>query len=104
MIQQSILATRAAAILDFIGGMRGTLHVTFEEEPIRPGSTSAATARGQAGGMQPTHELAAEVGQQERCDRCAQAGRVVSADMLSPVYHAKKRDEVQHLAQLCLAD
>jgi len=31
MIQQSILATRAAAILDFIGGMRGTLHVTFEE-------------------------------------------------------------------------
>ena len=31
MIQQSILATRAAAILDFIGGMRGTLHLTFEE-------------------------------------------------------------------------
>src|SRR5271156_5013211 len=31
MVQQSILATRAAAILDFIGGMRGTLHVTFEE-------------------------------------------------------------------------
>ncbi|HWE86324.1 MAG TPA: transposase [Terracidiphilus sp.] len=31
LIQQSILATRAAAILDFIGGMRGTLHVTFEE-------------------------------------------------------------------------
>jgi len=39
MIQQSILATRAAAILDFIGGMRGTLHVTFEEGTIRPGST-----------------------------------------------------------------
>src|SRR5271170_1537319 len=31
LIQQSILATRAAAILDFIGGMRGTLQVTFEE-------------------------------------------------------------------------
>ena len=31
MIQQSILATRAAAILDFIAGVRGTLHVTFEE-------------------------------------------------------------------------
>jgi hypothetical protein len=31
LIQQSILATRAAANLDFILGMRGTLHVTFEE-------------------------------------------------------------------------
>ncbi len=31
LIQQSILATRAAAILDFIGGIRGAVHVTFEE-------------------------------------------------------------------------
>ena len=31
LIQQSVLMTRAAAILDFIGGARGTLHVTFEE-------------------------------------------------------------------------
>jgi transposase len=31
LIQQSVLMTRAAAILDFIGGVRGTLHVTFEE-------------------------------------------------------------------------
>jgi len=28
---QSVLATRAGAVLDFIHGMRGTLHVTFEE-------------------------------------------------------------------------
>jgi hypothetical protein len=31
MIQQSILATRAAAILEFIAEVRGTVHVTFEE-------------------------------------------------------------------------
>jgi transposase len=31
LIQQSVLMTRAAAILDFIGGVRGTLQVTFEE-------------------------------------------------------------------------
>ena len=30
-IMQSVLATRAVAILDFIGGIRGTVHVTFEE-------------------------------------------------------------------------
>jgi len=74
MIQQSILATRAAAILDFIGGMRGTARHLRGRNPFGLALRSAATARGQAGGMQPTHELAAEVGQQERCDRCAQAG------------------------------
>jgi hypothetical protein len=31
LIQQSVLMTRTAAILDFIGGVRGTLQVTFEE-------------------------------------------------------------------------
>ncbi len=31
LIQQSVLMTRAAAILDFIDGVRGTLQVTFEE-------------------------------------------------------------------------
>src|SRR5439155_11398663 len=31
LIMQSVLATRAAAILDFMGGMRGIVHVTFEE-------------------------------------------------------------------------
>jgi hypothetical protein len=30
-IVQSVLVTRAVAILDFIRGLRGTLHVTFEE-------------------------------------------------------------------------
>ncbi len=31
LIMQSVLATRAAAILDFIRGVRGTVHVTLEE-------------------------------------------------------------------------
>jgi len=31
LMMQSVLATRAGAILDFIHGVRGTLHVTFEE-------------------------------------------------------------------------
>ncbi len=30
-IMQSVLATCAVAILDFIRGLRGTVHVTFEE-------------------------------------------------------------------------
>lgn len=31
LMMQSVLATRAAAILDFLHGIKGTLHVTFEE-------------------------------------------------------------------------
>jgi transposase len=30
-VMQSVIATHAAAILDFLQGLRGTLHVTFEE-------------------------------------------------------------------------
>jgi transposase len=31
LVMQSVVATHAAAILDFLHGLRGTLHVTFEE-------------------------------------------------------------------------
>src|SRR5271166_5307644 len=31
LVQQSVLATHASAVLDFLQGLRGTLHVTFEE-------------------------------------------------------------------------
>lgn len=31
LVMKSVLPTRAASILDFLGGLRGTLHVTFEE-------------------------------------------------------------------------
>jgi transposase len=31
LVMQTILATHAAAILDFVGGLRGTVHMTFEE-------------------------------------------------------------------------
>jgi hypothetical protein len=31
LLMQLILATHAAAILDFVGGLSGTVHLTFEE-------------------------------------------------------------------------
>src|SRR5271170_2765592 len=31
LVMQSVMATHAATIVDFLGGLRGTLHVTFEE-------------------------------------------------------------------------
>jgi hypothetical protein len=31
LVMQSILATHAAALLDFVRGLRGSVHLTFEE-------------------------------------------------------------------------
>ena len=31
LVMQSVIATHATTILDFLHGLRGTLHVTFEE-------------------------------------------------------------------------
>jgi hypothetical protein len=31
LVMRSVLATRAAAVIDFLDGIKGTLHVTFEE-------------------------------------------------------------------------
>ena len=45
LVMQSILATHAAAILDFLHGLRGTLHVTFEEGTHRLALRSAGAAR-----------------------------------------------------------
>jgi len=35
LVMESILETKAATILQFIHGLRGSLHVTFEESSLR---------------------------------------------------------------------
>jgi hypothetical protein len=39
LVMESILETKAATILQFFAGLRGTLSVTFEEGPAPPGYT-----------------------------------------------------------------
>jgi hypothetical protein len=55
LVMQSILATHAAAILDFVHGVRGTLQVTFEEGTqsalVGLALRSAGAARGQGRGL-----------------------------------------------------
>src|ERR1700681_1095822 len=41
LVMEAILETKAETILQFIHGLRGSLHVTFEKEPARRGCTSA---------------------------------------------------------------
>ena len=90
LVMQVTMATRASAILDFIGGLRGTLHSLLKKEHIRPGSTICCRGEWRAGGVQSAQERAAEVGQQGGRNRCTQAGRVCCVEgLLSPVYHGE---------------
>jgi transposase len=101
LIQQSILATRAAAILDFIGGMRGTLHVTFEE-----GTHSAwlfdllARRVARLVVCNPRKNALLKSGNKSDAIDARKLAELLRGGMLSPVYHGEKSPlEVQHLAR-----
>src|SRR5256712_5707492 len=79
LVMESIVETKASSILQFIHGLRGELHVTWEEgtwaawlydllQP--PGGASA--------GLRSAAQCVIKGRQQERQDRCAQAGRLVA--------------------------
>ena len=79
LVMQSVIATHAATILDFLHGLRGTLHRDFRRRySFRLVVRAASTAGDQAGGMQSAQECPVEGGQQERHRGCAQAGRVAA--------------------------
>jgi len=39
LVMESIIETKASSLLQFIHGLRGELHVTWEEAPGQPGCT-----------------------------------------------------------------
>ena len=45
LVMESIVETKASSILQFIHGLRGELHVTWEEGIGRPGSTICSSSR-----------------------------------------------------------
>ena len=45
LVMESIVETKASSILQFIHGLRGELHVTWEEGPGRLGSTICCNPR-----------------------------------------------------------
>ena len=64
MTMQSVLATRAAVILEFLRGQRATLHVTLEEGTHAEWLHDAAgAAGGEVGGVRSAEECAVEVGE-----------------------------------------
>ena len=79
LIMECLLETKASTIIEFIQGLQGTLSLTFEE------GTSAAWLHdllkphvSRLVVCDPRKNCPVERGQQERPDRRAQAGRVVT--------------------------
>ena len=79
LILESILETKAATILQFIGGLHGSLLVTFEE------GTSAAWLYdllkphvANVLGPRSPEECPIKGWQQERPDRCSETGRALA--------------------------
>ena len=79
LVMESILETKAATIVQFVEGLRGSLHVTFEEgtwaawlyELLQPRVTKVTVCN-------PRKNALLKSRQQERPDRCAKAGRTAA--------------------------
>jgi transposase len=93
--------TRAAAILDFIGGVRGTLHVTFEEGTHSAWLYDLLSRRvAKLVVCNPRKNALLKSGNKSDAIDARKLAELLRADMLSPVYHGEKSAlEVQHLAR-----
>jgi hypothetical protein len=82
LAMECILETKAATILEFFAGLRGTLSVTFEEGDIGGLVIRSAPAPYRpTGGVQSPEERSTEGREQERPDRCSQTGRTVTRQL-----------------------
>ena len=81
LLMEAVLETKAETILQFLHGLRGSLHVTLEE------GTCAAWLHdllkphvAHVSGVRSAQERAAQSREQERPHRCPQAGRPVVSE------------------------
>src|SRR5213594_2755252 len=90
LVMQSVIATHAATILDFIHGLRGTLHLTFEE-----GTHSAwlydLLARGVARVVvcNPRQNALLKAGNKSDTSDARKLAELLRAGLLAPVYHGE---------------
>jgi len=90
LVMQSVLATHASAILDFIHGLRGSLHVTFEE-----GTHSAwlydllARRVAQLVVCNPRKNALLKAGNKSDSIDARKLAELLRAGLLSPVYHGE---------------
>src|SRR6059058_1241129 len=88
LVMQSVIATHAATILDFIHGLRGTLHLTFEE-----GTHSAwlydllARRVARVVVCNPRQNALLKAGNKSDTGDARKLAELLRAGLLAPVYH-----------------
>jgi transposase len=101
LVQQSVVMTRAAAILDFIGGVRGRVEVTFEESTHSAWLYDLLSGRvDQLVVCNPRKNALLKSGNKGDAIDARKLAELLRAGLLSPVYHGESSAlEVQHLTR-----
>jgi len=101
LVQQSVLMTRAAAILDFIGGVRGAVQVTFEEGTHSAWLYDLLSRRvDKLVVCNPRKNALLKSGNKGDAIDARKLAELLRAGLLSAVYHGESSAlEVQHLAR-----
>ena len=101
LMMQSVLATRAAAILDFIGGVRGTLQVTCEEGTHSAWLYDLLVRRvAKLVVCNPRKNALLKSGSKSDAIDARKLAELLRAGMLSGVYHGERSGlEVQQMAR-----
>jgi transposase len=90
LIQQTILATHASAILDFFAGLRGELHVTFEEGTHSAWLYDLLVRRvSQLVVCNPRKNALLKAGNKSDAIDARKLAELLRAGLLSPVYHGQ---------------
>lgn len=89
-VMESVVATRAAAILDFLQGLRGTLYVTFEEGTHSAWLYDLLVRRGaRVVVSNPRRNALLKAGNKSDAIDARKLAELLRAGLLSPVYHGE---------------
>lgn len=101
LVMQSVLATRARAVIDFLGGIKGTLHITFEECCHSAWLYDVLISRvARLVVCNPRKNALLKFGSKSDAIDARKLAELLRAGLLAPVYHGENSMlEVQHLAR-----
>src|SRR5271166_5838055 len=90
LVMQSVIATHASAILDFLQGVRGTLHVTFEEGTHSAWLYDLLVRRvAHLVVCNPRQNALLKAGNKSDRIDARKLAELLRAELLSPVYHGE---------------
>ncbi len=90
LLMQSILATHAAALLDFVRGLRGTVHLTFEEGTHSAWLHDLLVRRvARVVVCDPRQNALLKAGNKNDKIDARKLAELLRAELLSPVYHGE---------------